>query len=236
MSEYFDVLVITPHPDDAELGAGGTIALWSERGYRIAYVVCSSGEKGTSDPEMEPAKLMSIREKEQIEAAKILGVGSVDFLRFPDQGIEDNVEFLKVIVKKIRQYRPRIVMTINPYRKYLWHRDHRITGQVVLDAVYPYARDHLAFPELLKEGLTPHKVEEIYLWGGEDVNVKIDISSTFDKKLRALLCHKSQIKEFGIPDMREWLMNYCREMAKSESFELAEGFHHIKIPTQGIIK
>jgi len=235
MSEYIDVLVITPHPDDAELGAGGTIALWSERGYRIAYVVCSSGEKGTSDPEMEPAKLMSIREEEQIEAAKVLGVEFVDFLRFPDQGIEDNIEFLKVIVKKIRQYRPRIVMTIDPYRKYLWHRDHRITGQIVLDAVYPYARDHLAFPELIKEGFHPHKVEEIYLWGGDDINVRIDISTTFDKKLQALLCHKSQIEGFGIPDIREWLLNYCREMARPEPFELAEGFHLVKIPRQGIV-
>jgi len=235
MSEYIDVLVITPHPDDAELGAGGTIALWSDKGYRIAYVVCSSGEKGTSDPGMEPANLMSIREEEQIEAAKVLGVESVDFLRLPDQGIEDNIEFLKVIVKKIRQYKPRIVMTIDPYRKYLWHRDHRITGQIVLDAVYPYARDHLAFPELLKEELHPHKVEEIYLWESDDINIRIDISTTFDRKLNALLCHKSQIKEFGIPDIRTWLMNYCREMAEPEPFELAEGFHLVKIPKQGIV-
>jgi LmbE family N-acetylglucosaminyl deacetylase len=225
-----DVLVIAAHPDDSEFGAAGTVALWVQAGRRVTYLVCTSGEKGTSDPLLTPELLAPIREEEQRAAARTLGVQEVVFLRRPDQGLEDTAEFRKLIVRMIRTVRPSIVMTSDPYRRYIWHRDHRIIGQVVLDAVFPFARDHLSYPDLLAEGLAPHKVQELYFWGAEDINRRSDITATFDLKIAALRCHKTQVREFKRGDPEEWLRQRCREMAAGESFGLAEAFHYVEAP------
>lgn len=225
----FDAMVVSPHPDDAEMGVAGTVACWTGMKKKIVYVICTSGEKGTSDRSVLPEQLAEIREREQIAAAAILGVHNVVFLQHQDQGLEDSHAFRKQIVRLIRTYRPKIVATSDPYRRYLWHRDHRVTGQVVLDAVFPYARDHLSYPDLLEEGLEPHKVREVLFWAAEDVNYRSDITDTFGLKLRALRCHESQIKEFGIADLEDWLRQRCKAMATGESFELAEAFHRVEI-------
>jgi LmbE family N-acetylglucosaminyl deacetylase len=230
VTDQADVLVIAAHPDDSEFGAAGTVALWVQAGRRVTYLVCTSGEKGTSDPSLTPELLAPIREEEQRAAARTLGVQEVVFLRRPDQGLEDTAEFRKLIVRMIRTVRPSIVMTSDPYRRYIWHRDHRIIGQVVLDAVFPFARDHLSYPDLLAEGLAPHKVQELYFWGAEDINRRSDITATFDLKIAALRCHKTQVREFKRGDPEEWLRQRCREMAAGESFGLAEAFHYVEAP------
>ena len=229
MPESTQIMVVTAHPDDAEFGTAGTVARWAGEGRSIVYIVCSSGEKGTSDPNMKPEKLAKIREQEQLTAAKLLGVREVVFLRYPDQELEDTPGFRKDIVRQIRKYRPQIVVTADPYRRYIWHRDHRITGQVTLDAIFPYARDHLAYPDLLEEGLGPHKVKEALFWGTDDFNHRSDITKTFDIKLAALRCHKSQIGYDLAPDLEKWLRQRAKEMAKGENFELAEAFHRVEI-------
>ena len=229
MPESTQIMVVTAHPDDAEFGTAGTVARWAGEGRSIVYIVCSSGEKGTSDPNMKPEKLAKIREQEQLTAAKLLGVREVVFLRYPDQELEDTPGFRKDIVRQIRKYRPQIVVTADPYRRYIWHRDHRITGQVTLDAIFPYARDHLAYPDLLEEGLGPHKVKEALFWGTDDPNHRSDITKTFDIKLAALRCHKSQIGYDLAPDLEKWLRQWAKEMAKGENFELAEAFHRVEI-------
>lgn len=230
MTDPVDILVIAAHPDDAEFGAAGTVAKWIREGRPAAYLICTSGEKGTTDPTLTPEMLSGIREEEQRAAAQTLGVQSVTFLREPDQGLEDTAEFRKLIVRMIRAFRPAIVMTSDPYRRYIWHRDHRIIGQVVLDAVFPFARDRLAYADLLAEGLTPHKVRELYFWGTEDINFRCDITQTFDLKIAALRCHASQVREFNRGDPVEWLRQRCREMAAGESFGLAEAFHRVEAP------
>jgi LmbE family N-acetylglucosaminyl deacetylase len=224
-----DILVITPHPDDAEFGVAGTVALWSRQGKVVVYVVCTDGNKGTDDIKITPEKLAKIREKEQLEAAKILGVKDVIFLGHHDQTLEDTPEFRKEIVRLIRLYKPEIVVTADPYRRYIWHRDHRITGQVTLDAVFPYARDIWAYPDLIEEGLKPHSVKEIWLWASENINYRSDITETFDLKLKALRRHKSQIKESLSAEMEKWLCERAKSMAEGEKFKLAEGFHRAEI-------
>jgi LmbE family N-acetylglucosaminyl deacetylase len=179
---------------------------------------------------LTPAQLIEIREKEQKAAAKLLGVREVIFLKYQDQGLEDTPDFRKHIVRIIRVYRPKILVTSDPYRRYLWHRDHRIVGQVAMDAVFPYARDHWAYPDLIEEGLLPHKVREIYYWAAEDINLRSDITATFDLKLAALRCHVSQVKELGVSDLGQWLRDRCRSMAAGEKFELAEAFHRVVLP------
>jgi LmbE family N-acetylglucosaminyl deacetylase len=224
-----DVLVISPHPDDAEYGAAGTVARWAREGKKVVYVVCTNGDKGTTNPDMTPEKLSEIRKKEQMAAAEILGVSEVVFLGLPDQGLEDTPEYLKQMVRLIRQYRPETVVTADPYRRYKWHRDHRITGQVVMDAVFPYARDHLAYPDIIEEGLLPHKVKEIFFWAAEDINYRSDITATFDLKARALRAHQSQMQELDDPNPEGWLRERCKEIARDEDYELGEAFHRVII-------
>lgn len=229
MTGTADVMVVSPHPDDAEFGVAGTVARWVKEGKRVIYVICTNGDKGTSDVNMNPEILAETRKKEQQAAADILGVSEVIFLGLPDQGLEDTPDFRRLLVRLIRQYRPNIVVTADPYRHYIWHRDHRITGQVTLDAVFPYARDHLAYPDLLEEGLKPHKVKEVWFWAAEEINHRSNITDTFDQKLQALRSHKSQMQEMENPNPESWLRQRCQDIAKEEDFELAEAFHRVEI-------
>jgi len=223
------VMVVTPHPDDAEYGVAGTVARWAREGKEIIYVVCTSGDKGTSDANMKPEELAKIREQEQLAAAKLLGVREVIFLRHPDQGLEDTPEFRKEIVRLIRMYRPETVVTADPYRRYVWHRDHRITGQVTLDAIFPFARDRLSYPDLLDEGLQPHTVREILFWASENLNYRSDITDTFDIKVAALRCHKSQVGQNPSLEVEKWLRQRHQTMAEGEDYELAEAFHRVEV-------
>jgi LmbE family N-acetylglucosaminyl deacetylase len=225
-----DVLVITAHPDDAEYGVAGSVARWIDEGRSVAYVVCTSGEKGTTDRAIQPETLMHIREKEQQAAADLLGVREVEFLRYPDQGLEDTPQLRKHIVQVIRTFRPDTVITTDPYRRYVWHRDHRIIGQVVLDAVFPFARDHAAYPDLLEQGYEPHKVKELLFFGAEDINLYLDIADTFEKKLAALKCHVSQMRELNVKELDSWLRQRYRAFAENSDYELAEAFHQVKLP------
>ena len=194
MDEPTPVLVVTPHPDDAEGGVGGTIAQWSALGRRVVLVVCTNGDKGTSDRSITSEELAEIRQNEQRKAAEVLGIGEVVFLGYPDQGLPDSVELRERIVRQIRTHRPETLVTIDPNRKYIRHRDHHNAGRVTLDAVFPYARDHLAYPEHLREGLEPHKVRQVYLWGSEEPDSFLEITEdAFQKKREALHCHVSQV-------------------------------------------
>lgn len=223
------VLVVTPHPDDAEYGVAGTVARWTNEGRMVVYVVCTNGDKGTSDREVKSESLIKIREKEQIAAANLLGVKEVIFLGYPDQGLEETPRFRKDVVKQIRRFRPETVVTADPYRRYIWHRDHRITGRVTLDAVFPYARDHLSYPDLLEEGLEPHKVKEILLWASENINHRLDITDTFPLKLNALREHKSQVGHIPRQELEGYLRGRAIQLSEGESFQLAEGFHREEI-------
>jgi len=223
------VMVITPHPDDAEFGVAGTVARWTSEGKDVIYVVCTNGDKGTSNPNMKPEELARIREKEQLAAAKLLGVREVIFLRHSDQSLEDTPEFRKELVRLIRMYKPETVVTADPYRRYIWHRDHRITGQVTLDAIFPYARDFHSYPDLLEEGLPPHKVKEVLLWGAQEPNYHTDITTTFATKVAALCCHKSQIGDNPSTGLEERLKERHKMLAQEEDYGLAEAFYRIEL-------
>jgi LmbE family N-acetylglucosaminyl deacetylase len=187
------ILVVTPHPDDSESSSGGTIARWCAEGKKVVLVVCTDGSKGTGDRSIKPEDLAITREAETLEAAKVYGLAGVEFLRMPDQALEDNDEFREKIVRQIRKHKPRVLLTVEPDRPYLRHRDHTMAGRVSLDAVFPYARDHLAFPEHLEEGLEPHKVEEIWLFRPEKPDTYVDVTDYFESRQNALHSHVSQV-------------------------------------------
>ena len=221
------LMVVSPHPDDCEFGISGTAARLVKEGKQVVYIICTNGDKGTSDRTLTPAKLAKIREKEQLAAAKVLGVKETVFLRYPDQGLEDCHEFRMNLCRQIRRFKPYIVATTDPYRKYMWHRDHRICGIVTADAVFPFSRDFLAYPELIKEGLEPHKVKEMWFWGSDEPNLKQDITGTINLKMDALECHKSQFN--FTPEMRRRMMDFAGINAKGEKFDMAEAFHRVEL-------
>lgn len=223
-------LVIAPHPDDPEFGAAGTVAAWTQSGKTVVFALCTNGDKGTSNPALESADLPLIRQREQRAAAAVLGVDEVVFMGYPDQGLEETADFRKECVRLIRRYRPEIVVTTDPYRRYIWHRDHRICGHVVLDAVFPGARDRLAFPDLLAEGLQPHKVAEVWCFGADHNNHFSDISATFDTKIEALRCHESQVGHVERETFAASLRDQHRRFAVDQGFELAEAFHRVVTP------
>jgi LmbE family N-acetylglucosaminyl deacetylase len=225
------LMVVAAHPDDPEFGAGGTVAKWIKEGWQAIYVICTNGDKGTPDPNMTSEKLATIREQEQRNAAMVLGVSEVVFLRYPDGELMDGPEFRGKLVRLIRKYRPDIVITHDPNRRYMGHHDHRTTGIVCMDAVFPYSRDHLFYPEHKAEGLMPHKVGEVYLTGSEEPNKFVDISETFTLKMKAISCHVSQVGNHT-DDWETWVKGRREQalaMGKERGIPLAEAFHRVEI-------
>ena len=223
-------MVVTPHPDDAEIGVGGTIVRWIRAGAEGVLVLATNGDKGSSDPAMTSERLAAIREKEQAEAARVLGFQQVVFLRHPDGELEDNRQFRGDLVREIRRYKPDAVLTVDPHRRTGYqHRDHRITGQVTMDAVFPYARDHLSFPEHKALGLTPHKVQCLYLWGSETPDRWVDVTDTIDAKIAALAKHVSQVGDLTGRDFRNFIKENARRAAGERGMEYAEAFRVIEL-------
>jgi LmbE family N-acetylglucosaminyl deacetylase len=221
------VLVITAHPDDSEFGAGGTLAKLVKEGKEVALVVVTNGDKGSSDRAMTSARLTAIRAEEQRQASRTLGVEQVTFLGYPDGEVEDTRQVRCDVAREIRRHRPDLVICQNPRRTYnlgASHRDHRTVGGVVLDCVYPLARDHLAFPELLPE-FEPHKVREVYVMQWQNPHVVMDISDVMDLKIRALACHASQFKDFAAVEKR--VRERGAELGKPHGYAYAECFDRI---------
>lgn len=194
------VLGVFAHPDDPEFFCGGTFARWAAEGAEITFVLATSGDKGSADPEMTHERLAAIREVEERNAASVLGVKEVVFLRYPDGELVPNLDLRCDITRQIRQYKPDIVVTCDPTvfwsgDRALNHPDHRAIGEATLDAVYPTARDRLNFIQLEREGLEPHKTKQLFICGTYSPNVKIDVTDHVETKILALREHKSQIAD-----------------------------------------
>lgn len=206
-------MVIAAHPDDADFGAAGTAYLLAQAGWEVRYVVVTDGSKGTDDPEFEPARLVATREDEQREAARILGVQDVRYLGFTDGELIYTRDLLGRITREIREFQPYAVYTHDPepviiQNMFVNHSDHRTTGLATVDAVYPTARDRLNFPEHLAQGLSTHKVRELYLWGVNEPNFEVDIGAILDTKIAALMAHASQ---FSDPAFAEQAREFWRD-------------------------
>jgi LmbE family N-acetylglucosaminyl deacetylase len=152
----------------------------------------------------------------------------VDFLGFPDCELEDTRESRRAVTAAIRRHRPDLLIAQNPIRtKSLGasHRDHRIAAGIAIDCVYPLARDHMAFPELLEQGLEPHKVKELHLMWWDNPEVIVDTTDTMDLKLKALACHVSQIKDMAAVEKR--VRERGAELGKPHGYAYAETFERI---------
>lgn len=195
------VLGIFAHPDDAEFFAGGTFAKWSADGAEISFVIATSGDKGSDILDMTSEKLAQIREEESKNAANELGVKDVVFLRYADGELFPTLELRRDITRLIRLKKPDVIVTLDPTR--FWyetrginHPDHRAIGAATLESVFPTARDRLNFIELERdEGLETHKCLTIYIAGAENPTMTVDVTGCIETQVRALVEHKSQIKE-----------------------------------------
>ncbi|MBA2595650.1 MAG: PIG-L family deacetylase [Chloroflexota bacterium] len=227
------IAVVMAHPDDAEFICAGTVARWTDEGNEVIYVLLTSGDKGSDDPEMTSEKLVETREAEQRDAARILGVKEVHFMKRRDAELEPNLELRREITRVIRQLKPDVVVCQDPTvrwvdTQYINHPDHRAAGEATLAAVFPSARDRLTFPELLREGLEPHKVREIYLAGAQSPDVAIDITAQMERKLDSLRAHASQLGDWDFePMIRQW----AKETAEQHpgNGEYVESFKYFKL-------
>src|SRR5215467_519809 len=243
----FEAMVIGAHPDDDDFAAAGTSALWARHGKKIVWVVMTDGAEGSEVPSIIDTDLMLTREQEQRMACEVLGVQAVEFLRFHDGHLTNSEEARRAIVRLIRKYRPRVVFTHDPSQHifapdpdekpdqtaYLNHPDHRATGSIVLDAIFPAVGNPRSYRELLAEGLLPYQVHELYLFFNEDVNTYIDISETIELKARGLQCH---ITQFGpeakmLDRMKEWFAATTKEAKEKKGLDMhyAESFRRIKL-------
>ena len=193
-------MVIAAHPDDAEFGPAGTAAGWIDAGSLGWLVCCTSGDQGGEDPDADPLELAALREKEQRAAAAIIGYTGVTFLHQPDGALANDLALREGLVREIRTFRPDAVLATDPetifYRDGgINHTDHRAAGLAAVDAVYPAARNPMAFPSLARGGLAPHVVRRVYLFWTEKPHAWVDITAALDRKIAALAAHASQIRE-----------------------------------------
>jgi LmbE family N-acetylglucosaminyl deacetylase len=227
------VLVIVAHPDDPEFPAAGTIAMWTAQGADVTYAIVTDGSKGSSEPGMNSAQLIAMREVEQRNAAAVVGVPAVVFLGYEDGRVVSDTPLKRDCTRLIRQYRPDVLITHDPTARIIGntrinHPDHLAVGEAVLNAVYPLARDRLNFPEHEAEGLEPFKALDIFLTGSNEPNLTVDITATIDLKIAALCEHKSQI---GEPDkLAERMREFGAKNAEGTSFHYAERFRRVQLP------
>ena len=204
-------MVIAAHPDDAEFGPSGTAAHWIDQGSVGWLVCCTSGDQGGEDPDADPFELAALRETEQRAAAAVTGYEGVSFLHQPDGALVNDLALRELLVREIRTFRPDAVLATDPETIFhgdggINHTDHRAAGLAAVDAVYPAARNPMAFPWLAKGGLAAHAVRRVYLFWSNRPDAWVDISSSLERKIDALREHRSQIRE---PDrlaerIREW--------------------------------
>jgi LmbE family N-acetylglucosaminyl deacetylase len=223
---------IHAHPDDQEFTVGGTLAKWARAGCEIITVCITSGGAGSNKytpPDMTRRALVAIREEEQREAGRILGVKDTIFLGHEDGMLEPSIALRKELTRLIRRFQPEAVLTGDPSMRfygstYMNHPDHRVAADVALDAVFPSAGTRLIFPELLDVGLEPHEVHQVYIHGAERPDTYVDISEVLDVKVAALRAHKSQMGEW---DPKEMITQWAREQGKRRKLAAAEAYRRM---------
>ena len=228
--EISRILSITAHPDDVDFAAAGTVARWTDAGIEVVYCVVTDGDAGGFDEDFPRAEVSAVRRAEQVAAAKCVGVHDVRFLGYPDGRVEATLELRRDLARVIRQVRPDRVLCPSPERSYtrigIGHPDHRAVGSAALDAVYPDARNSLAFPELReRESLAAWIVREVWIAGGPDPDHYMDVTDTFPRKIAALRAHESQIGHLA--DLPERLRSRLALMAGQAGLpegRLAEAF------------
>jgi LmbE family N-acetylglucosaminyl deacetylase len=226
------LMLIAAHPDDADFGPAATVARWIDAGSEGWLVCCTSGDAGAEDPDTDPLELAALREREQRAAADIVGYRGVTFLHQPDGALANDLILREHLVREIRTFRPDAVLATDPEALFyddsgVNHTDHRAAGFAAVDAVYPAARNPMAFPWLARQGLAKHDVRRLYLFWSNKPNAWVDVSDTLERKIAALRAHASQIHE---PDKVDgWVRDAATERGRKIGATAAEAFRVIVI-------
>lgn len=225
-------MVIAAHPDDADFGPAATAARWIDEGSAGWLVCCTSGDQGGEDPEQDPLELAALREREQRAAADVVGYEGVTFLHQPDGALVNDLALRELLVREIRTFRPDAVLATDP--EVLFHRasgvnhsDHRAAGMAAVDAVYPAARNPMAFPWLAREGLAKHVVRRLYLFWSTQPNAWIDVGSTIERKIGALRAHASQLRD--AERVERWIREWSAEEGQAIGVRAAEALRLVII-------
>ncbi len=189
------ILCIVPHPDDAEIYAGGTLAKMAQEGSRVIIAVTTDGVKGTF--ELEGSELISARHREMVASARLLGAQEPIFLGYTDFELDQLAPGVlrERYIFLIRKHRPDVLITEDPFWLGEPHPDHRAVALAAMEAVQ-YARLPRIYPQHLAEGLEPHTVTEKYYYSEDPsrFNKIVDIRATFDTKVTAVAAHHSQVE------------------------------------------
>ena len=240
MPELFEelpsrALAVYAHPDDPEISCGGTLARWAKAGSEVHVLVCTRGEKGSSDADTDREDLARRRAQEVASAARVLGLAGHEQLSVPDGELENTVVLRERIVSSVRRVRADVVVCPDPTAvffgdTYFNHRDHRVAGWAALDAVSPAAGSPHYFPD----AGAAHQVQSVLLSGTLEPNVWVDVGETLDVKVEALLCHASQLRApvFGHDAAGgEWFRDVVRRRAEDggrvAGVPYAEGFRRL---------
>ena len=222
-------LAVYAHPDDAEISCGGTLARWAAAGADVHVLVCTRGDKGSTDPSVTGDALAAQRREESEAAAAVLGLAGTHRLDVPDGELDADATTRGRIVALIRAVRPDVVVCPDPTAllfgdRYWNHRDHRAAGTVTLDAVAPAAANPHYFPDAGE----PHQVAAVFLSGTLEPNVWIDVTESIETKIDALFCHRSQLA-----DTSEYFRGFLRERAedagRAAGVRYAEGFRRLSL-------
>lgn len=233
--EITRVLVVTAHPDDVDFGSAGTVATLTDRGVHVAYCIVTDGQAGGFDRDVPRTEMPRIRREEQRAAAALVGVDDVTFLGRVDGEVVNDLALTRDISRRIRVATPDLVITASPERNYdrigASHPDHRAVGAATLDAVYPFARNPFAYPELLDdEGLEPHIVREVWMQGHPTADHAVDVTDVLERKFAAILAHESQMTDVAMIRERvgEWTAGTAAEHGLPEGRH-AEGYRRMFI-------
>lgn len=220
-------LAIYAHPNDPEISCGGTLARWADAGCDVHVLVCARGEKGSTEIDVDTDVLARTRAEEMAAAGAVLGVRGREQLELDDGAVENTAELRGRLVEAIRRLRPDVVVCPDPTAvffgdRYFNHRDHRQAGWAVLDAIAPAAGNPHYFPD----AGAVHNVGCAYLSGTLEPNAWVDVTTSIERKIDALLCHRSQLGETG-----EWFRDLVHERAeeggRAAGVRYAEGFRRL---------
>jgi|SRR5581483_11344181 len=225
------LMAIMAHPDDIDFTSAGTIAKFCAEGWTVYYVLVTSGDKGTHE-DLTRQELAAMREQEQREAAAVLGVKEVIFLGYPDGWVQATPELRGQIVRLLRKYKVDVVLTWDGFRPGFNHVDHRNVGIAARDAVYPAVRDHLYYEELMAEGLEAHRVNDMLLAGSDSPDYFVDITRFIEKKVDAILCHRSQVATRDREEMLKRQKRQGKRPGRRGNFEAFKRVHIARPPRQ----
>ncbi len=230
-NEPFRILVIAAHPDDIEFGVAGSVARWAAEGAHVTYCIITDGSAGSNEPDVDLVELVRRRQEEQRAAAAVVGVHDVRFLGYTDGVLQPTLELRRALTQLIRETRPYRVVCQDPTTYYVGdgyinHPDHRAAGEAALYAVFPSAETRPIFSDLPMEGFAPHHVSEVYLTLAPDAsNLVVDISDTMERKIEALLCHRSQLG----PEVADWIREWATEIGKPAGYTYGEAFRIMRL-------